>query len=227
MQFIAPYMALPGWWSMLMTKPLSRPGHAGPAHVAALHEDHRVADVLEVIDELDVRHGGEVLHLLRGRVVRHHPHVLAERAQRQRHRHLRADGVAVGAGVRDHDEALARADGVGHLGDGGVSRGRGHRCGFGTARVVSESASRCARRLLVELLQDLLDAVLVRDRLVEPELELGDAPQLHPAADLAPQERRGAVERLLRVLARRRDRRATCSRRARSAGRASPGRASR
>src|SRR5688500_3191071 len=59
-------------------------------------------------------------------------------------------------------------------------------------------------RLLLELLKNLFDAVLVRNRFVEPELELRHAPQLHPAADLAPQERRGAVERLLRVLARRR-----------------------
>src|SRR6185369_8418361 len=59
-------------------------------------------------------------------------------------------------------------------------------------------------RLLVELLKNLLDPVLVRDRLVEPELQLRHAPQLHAAADLPPQERRGPIERLLRVLARRR-----------------------
>src|SRR5688500_2872776 len=59
-----------------------------------------------------------------------------------------------------------------------------------------------ARVLRVEIAQDLLDAVLVLDRLVELEVELGDAPQLQPAADLAAEEWRGTLEGARRVLAR-------------------------
>src|SRR5262245_55605237 len=40
------------------------------------------------------------------------------------------------------------------------------------------------------------------DRLVEPELELGDAPQANAAANVAAEERRGALERPRGLLAR-------------------------
>jgi hypothetical protein len=56
--------------------------------------------------------------------------------------------------------------------------------------------------LVLEVLQDLFDAVLVLDRLVEPELDLGHAAQAQPGADLAAEKRRGAIERARRLLPR-------------------------
>src|SRR5438105_5925481 len=50
------------------------------------------------------------------------------------------------------------------------------------------------RVFLVEVAEDLLDAVLVLDRFVEAELELRDAAQTEPPADLAAEERRRALE---------------------------------
>src|SRR5688572_13687494 len=52
------------------------------------------------------------------------------------------------------------------------------------------------RFLLVQVAQDLLDAILVHDRLVEVELDLRHAAQPQPAADLPPEERCGPLERL-------------------------------
>jgi hypothetical protein len=48
-------------------------------------------------------------------------------------------------------------------------------------------------RLGLQFLEDLLDAILLGDRLVEEELELGHAAQADPLGDLAPQERQGAA----------------------------------
>src|SRR5688572_31425224 len=50
------------------------------------------------------------------------------------------------------------------------------------------------RFLFVQIAQDLLDAILVRDGLVELEVDLGNAPQLQPGAQLAAEERRGPIE---------------------------------
>src|SRR5947207_10913675 len=55
---------------------------------------------------------------------------------------------------------------------------------------------------MLEVLQDLFDAVLVLDRFVEPELDLGHPAQAQPAADLAAEKRRGAIERTRRLLPR-------------------------
>src|SRR5258705_8562565 len=54
---------------------------------------------------------------------------------------------------------------------------------------------------LVDVAKDLFDAVLVRDRLVEPELDLGDAAELQPRAELAPEEAGRALQRAGRLLA--------------------------
>src|SRR5450759_1198782 len=48
----------------------------------------------------------------------------------------------------------------------------------------------------LQLLEDLLDAVVLGDRGVVEELELRHAPQAHPLPDLAPQERRRPCEGL-------------------------------
>src|ERR1043166_5779758 len=71
------------------------------------------------------------------------------------------------------------------------ARGRGFAC-CGPLRIFS-----------VDVLQDPLDALLVGDRFVEPELELRTAAQVRqPRADLAAEEAGGAVERARRLLAR-------------------------
>src|SRR5688572_2205685 len=57
--------------------------------------------------------------------------------------------------------------------------------------------------LRLEVLQNLLDPVLLLDRLVEEEIELGDALEAKPLADLPAQERGRAAERLARFLPRR------------------------
>src|SRR5215211_5746430 len=53
---------------------------------------------------------------------------------------------------------------------------------------------RALRLFRMEVAQDLFDAVLMSDRLVEPELQLRHAPQIEPAAHLAAEERRRALE---------------------------------
>src|SRR4030095_15924050 len=50
------------------------------------------------------------------------------------------------------------------------------------------------RLFLVKIAQNLLDAILMRHRLVEPEIDLRNAPQAQPAADVASQERRRTGE---------------------------------
>src|SRR5262245_54435951 len=58
------------------------------------------------------------------------------------------------------------------------------------------------RIFFVDVAQDLLDPVLVRDRFVEPELELGDPTQLQPRADLAAEKAGRSLERARCFLAR-------------------------
>ena len=59
------------------------------------------------------------------------------------------------------------------------------------------------RLFFVEVAQDLLDAILMRDRFIESELELRHAPQAQPSPDVAPKKRRCPLERRRRVAARR------------------------
>src|SRR5262245_36797444 len=58
------------------------------------------------------------------------------------------------------------------------------------------------RVLFVNVAQDLLNPILVRDRFVEPEFELGDPAQLQPGADLAAEEAGGPGECARGLLAR-------------------------
>src|SRR4051794_40223528 len=54
----------------------------------------------------------------------------------------------------------------------------------------------------LEFLEDLLDAILMGDRLVVEELQLRRAAQAQPLRNLAPQEGRGAAECFRRLLQR-------------------------
>src|SRR5687768_16621113 len=61
---------------------------------------------------------------------------------------------------------------------------------------VGRSGGRAARFLVAEVAQDLFDAILVFDRFVEAEVELGNAAQPQRAADVAAKKRRRALQRL-------------------------------
>src|SRR2546423_6882129 len=74
------------------------------------------------------------------------------------------------------------------------------RTGFGT-RDWGLVAGRALGVLFVDVAEDLLDAVLVRDRLVEPELDLRYAPELQAGFDLAPGETGRAPQGAGRLLA--------------------------
>src|SRR6266511_1129430 len=82
-----------------------------------------------------------------------------------------------------------------------ISRGcSSPRCGSfarGGVGLWSRSSARGSRT--ANLLQQLFDAILVRDRLVEHERQFGCVPEPQPLADLAPHERRGALERFAAV----------------------------
>src|SRR5512145_388654 len=58
---------------------------------------------------------------------------------------------------------------------------------------------RDAGALRLQLLQDALDPIVALDALVEEELQLRDPAEPEPAAELTAQERRGALERPLRL----------------------------
>src|SRR5204862_5134201 len=78
------------------------------------------------------------------------------------------------------------------FGVGVVIRGRG----------LVGSGRRPGVRLGLDFLEGLLDAVVLGDRLVVGEFELGHPPEADALRDLAAQERRGAVERLAGFLVR-------------------------
>ena len=83
------------------------PGDAGARQVAALHDDRRVE--VAVVDPAAIRMSGTPGNAISGGGAASAlttTHVLAERAQRVRHRELRADGVAVGP--RTWDERTKR-----------------------------------------------------------------------------------------------------------------------
>src|SRR5262252_6979861 len=65
-------------------------------------------------------------------------------------------------------------------------------CRGGFARVLGGSCGLFG----FQVLEDLFDAILPGDRFVVEELQLGHAPQAQALAELAPQKRRGAPERL-------------------------------
>ncbi len=70
------------------------------------------------------------------------------------------------------------------------------------ARLIGLASRVAASFLRVQIAEDLLDAVLVHHRLVELELELGNAPQLQALADLAAEKAGRALERLRGLAAR-------------------------
>ena len=79
-QFSAPNPVLPGWWSMLMTKPRASP--STPGRVMSPHSIvmHRVAGIVDARRHLDQLHAGQLAHGRRRRVRVHDAHLLAERA---------------------------------------------------------------------------------------------------------------------------------------------------
>src|SRR3954453_18007980 len=71
-----------------------------------------------------------------------------------------------------------------------------------TQRVGRRALAAALRFFFVKVTQDLLDTVLVGNRLVEAEFELRHAPEGQDAANLSSQEGRGADQRLGGFLAR-------------------------
>ena len=197
---------------MLMTKKRSRPATPVRAQVAALHDDRRVEVAVDAPARSRCRgtpgnaiSGGGAGSRVDDR------DVLAERAQRVRHRQLRADRVAVRPRVRGEHEPLARADGVDDL-------LRSQDWSSSSVGVGVIGGAGAAARMLV---QELLDAVLAGDRLVVDELQLGHALQPQPRADLAAQERRARARAPCALCWRAPcRRRARCRRPAPAAGRA-------
>ena len=144
--------------------------------------------------------------------------LLAERLQRERHAHGRADGVAVGPLVRGDEEALAAMNAAtwraATVQAHPASRPRAGDWSAGSAswprhrHLHSWPPGRRGGRidqivelgmlvaLGVQVLEDSLDAVLRRHRLVVLELDLGRAAQRQALAEEVPQVRHRAVERL-------------------------------
>ena len=141
--------------------------------------------------DLDVADAGKHLQG-RGRgIAIDEAHLLAEMAERVRHGKLRPDRVAVRAHVGRQDEPAPLPDFLDGAGTGArVTRCR-HRSGVAIVRA--------GGFLFVKVAEDLFDAVLVLDRLVEPELDFGNPAQADARADLAAEERRRPLQRLLRL----------------------------
>ena len=216
-QFIWPYAGVAGMVIDVDDEEPLQAGDAGARQVAALHDDDgRVVAGLDVdaIGDLDVRHAGKLHQRRRRRVGVDDRHLLAERAQRIGGGQLRADRVAVGTRVRGDDEPLPGANGVDDL----LKLRTRHRHRWRRGR----SAARAG---VLDLVQQLLDAVLAGDRFVVDERQLGDALQAEPRPDLPAQERRRPLERAAAVRARLVVAERRCRRRAPAEGRASSARA--
>ena len=199
---------------------------AGARQVAALHDDDGVARIVHALGDVMSVDAGNSCERRRRRVAADDAHVLAQLAQRVGHRQRRADGVAVGPRVRRDDEPLPLADLVGDLPTGADQSRSGSRSG---ARRGSSTAARAFARAASSSCRSRRICSMrswCADRFVEPELELRDAPQPQPLADLAAEERRRALERLRGLAGAPSGRPASCSRRAPAAGRARPSRAS-
>ena len=94
---------------MLMMKRPSRP--ATPVRFRSLHSITITASTSArstAARDLDAVHAGELQVVLGRGVGVDDPDLLAERVEREGHRELRSDRVAVGAGVRGNQETAAR-----------------------------------------------------------------------------------------------------------------------
>ena len=145
---------------------------------------------------------------------------LARGVEGERHRDLRSDRIAVGARVRRQEEVLRRARTTSQI---SAMRGRVLTRGLVVvARGASSGA--CGSFCGMDFLDERLDALAPLDRLVVLEVQLGRAAQAEALRRSggagtawrarAPSPSRAGPSR----------RRATCSRRARPAGRRSPSR---
>ena len=170
-------------------------GDAGAIERAALHDERGVVRSRSTSRATRIwSTAGKRLQEVRRRRVHDDVGLLAERAQRQRHADGRADGVAVGPLMRGEEEAPAGAD----VGDE-ARRARAHSDVSRRAPTVGrlgqgERPQRPSPRglFLLELLEDLLDAILRGDRLIEDEVHFGRSAQRHPRAQQVPHVRGGA-----------------------------------
>jgi hypothetical protein len=90
------------------------PGNPGAGEVAAFHDDGRcvLAGFFgDAIGNPDFGDSRKLHQRRRGRVGADRAHLSAQQAQGEGRCHLRSDGIAVGARVRDDDEPLPSADG--------------------------------------------------------------------------------------------------------------------
>src|SRR5688572_21754328 len=186
-QLSDPYIELPRWWSMLMTNPRSSPATPvrsrlpdSMTRTASPGSSTRSATSMSETPGNTSRGGGAGSRL-----------TIRTSLPRCRSAY-----------------AMASADPIaspsGRMCDVITKRWRARIASATCARVagsVAVGVIGCVGVLFVEVAQDLLDAVLMGNRLVEAEVDLGHAPQPQPAGNLPPEKRRGALERLRGFLA--------------------------
>src|SRR6266545_318129 len=185
-QFTAPYRELPRWWSMLITNPRSRP----PTPVRSRLPDSMTitaspgsftwsATSMSPTPGNTASDGGAASRL-------------TTRTSLPRWRNAYAiaswEPMASPSG-RTWEESTKRC----RL---WISAATCARVADSVAVVLIVSGDIPLGVLLVEVAEYLLDAVLVADRLVEPEINFGNAPQPHAIANLAAEEGSGSLERL-------------------------------
>ena len=187
---------------MLMTT--ADPGPRRPCdRAAALHDDRGIVRRPRRVRAIDDPLGaGERAQRTGHRIPVDQVDVLAERIERERHRELRSDGVAIGPRVRAQDEPLAsRSNAAATLVDsyplpaftlGGPS----------SARPAAALACLPPRSsvLALDLLEQFLDARLVRDRLIVTGRRSPARAEVQPLGKRPPDERQRALERPRRLL---------------------------
>ena len=177
---------------MLMTKNALEAGDAGALEVAALHDDRGVEVAVDARrrSRCRARRGTPSAAAAPGRVDRRSTSLPSARSAKAI---ASCDPIASPSGrdVRGQHEALPRRGSASTM-------LRGAQDWSSSSWIVSADRRSSRNRSALDVVQQLLDAVLSGDRLVVAELELGHAPQPQPRADLAAQERRRALERLAR-----------------------------
>ena len=129
-----------------MMKRPSKPRDAGARQIAALHHDHRVGVGVgrHLGRDLDAIQAGEVVVVVGRGVGVDDARLLAERVEREGHRQLRADGVAVGPRVRGDQEALPGSGSRRESARPGTLRSRRRRCAV-WRRITHRGSARCGR----------------------------------------------------------------------------------
>src|SRR6188768_336417 len=184
MQFIAPYIALPGWWSMLMTNPLSRPdtpGRRTSPHSMKITVSPTSSRCSR--SEMSATPGKSCICCGAGSCATIRTSLPSARSASAI---ATCEPMASPSGrawetttnrwrARIAPATWVRVASVGVVVIGGIGR---------WPRVGGRGVGGAGGLLLVQVLQDLFDAVLVGDRFVEAELQFGHASHLDPAADL-------------------------------------------